>query len=237
MFAEQLQAYSKNPIALAKLHEGLKHIQQEGGLLTQPVDTLAGLIHFKDALRNLAESKYGIAIPNPEFEITDIKTPEQLPQGAMVIAGYPVKYTFANAIEYAKAKLAVADANKLAEYEMEGTKVIGNVDKMQTIVAERIRDVIKPLGLDKKENKEFVTRLAESITQDLVAYDPATVGVIHESLSNDEVFADYLRTYMPKKELHAKAEQLLPNVHVQKLWREANTQNVNNNTNSSTNKV
>jgi hypothetical protein len=237
MFAEQLNAYSKNPIALAKLHEGLKHIQQEGGLPAQPVDTLAGLIHFRDALRSLAESKYGITIPNPEFEITDIRTPEQLPQGAMVIAGYPVKYTFANAIEYAKAKLAVADPNKLAEYEMEGTKVIGNIDKMQALVTKRIKDVLTPLGLYKSEHTKFVDRLAKSITQDLVAYDPATVGVIHESLSNDEVFADYLRTYMPNKELHAKAEQLLPNVHVQKLWREANTQNVNNNTNSSTNKV
>jgi hypothetical protein len=237
MFAEQLNAYSKNPIALAKLHEGLKHIRDEGGLPAQPIDTLAGLIHFRDALRNLAESKYGIAIPNPEFEITDIKTPEQLPQGAMVIAGYPVKYTFANAVQYAKAKLAVADANEITKYEMEGTKVIGNIDKMQALVTKRIKDVLTPLGLDKNENKEFVDRLAESITQDLVAYDPAIVGVIHESLSNDEVFADYLRTYMPKKELHAKAEQLLPNVHVQKLWREANTQNVNNNTNSSTNKA
>jgi hypothetical protein len=238
MFAEQLQAYSKNPIALAKLHEGLKHIQQEGGLPAQPVDTLTGLIHFKDALRNLAESKYGIAIPNPEFEITDIKTPEQLPQGAMVIAGYPVKYTFANAIEYAKAKLAVADPNKLAKYEMEGTKVIGNVDKMQTIVTKRIKDVLTPLGLYKSEHTKFVDRLAKSITQDLVAYDPATVGAIYRSLSNDEVFADYLSTYLPNKELHTKAEQLLPNVHIQKLWRETNTRsNTNNNTNSSTNKV
>jgi hypothetical protein len=189
-------------------------------------------------LRNLAESKYGIAIPNPEFEITDIKTPEQLPQGAMVIAGYPVKYTFANAIEYAKAKLAVADPTKVAEYEMEGTKVIGNIDKMQALVTKRIKDVLTPLGLDKKENKEFVTRLAESITQDLVAYDPATIGTIYRSLSNDEVFADYLRTYMPSKSVHDKAEQLLPNVHIQKLWRETNAQsNTNNNTNSSTNKV
>jgi hypothetical protein len=48
MFAEQLNAYSKNPIALAKLHEGLKHIQQEGGLPAQPTDTLVGLIHFRD---------------------------------------------------------------------------------------------------------------------------------------------------------------------------------------------
>jgi hypothetical protein len=237
MFAEQLQAYSKNPIALAKLHEGLKHIRDEGGLPAQPTDTLAGLIHFRDALRNLAESKYGIAIPNPEFEITDIRTPEQLPQGAMVIAGYPVKYTFANAIEYAKAKLAVADPNKLAEYEMEGTKVIGNVDKMQTIVTKRIKDVLTPLGLYKSEHTKFVDRLAKSITQDLVAYDPATVGAIYRSLSNDEVFADYLSTYLPNKDLHNKAEQLLPNVHVQKLWREANTQNVNNNTSNSTNKV
>jgi hypothetical protein len=242
MFAEQLQAYSKNPIALAKLHEGLKHIQQEGGLPAQPVDTLAGLIHFRDALRNLAESKYGITIPNPEFEITDIKTPEQLPQGAMVIAGYPVKYTFANAVQYAKAKLAVADPTKVAKYEAVGKEIIASLDvdivgkpKLQTIVTERIRDILKPLGLDK--NEKFVKSLTSSITQDLVAYDPATVGVIHESLSNDEVFADYLRTYMPNKELHAKVEQLLPNVHVQKLWREANTQNVNNNTNSSTNKA
>jgi hypothetical protein len=235
MFAEQLQAYSKNPIALAKLHEGLKHIQQEGGLPAQPTDTLAGLIHFRDALRNLAESKYGITIPNPEFEISDIRTPEQLPQGAMVIAGYPVKYTFANAIEYAKAKLAVADPNKLAEYEMEGTKVIGNVDKMQTIVTERIRNILKPLGLTKdKKYNQFVDKLAKSITENLVAYDPATVGAIYRSLSNDEVFTDYLRTYIPSKEVHAKAEQLLPNVHVQKLWREANTQN---NTNNNINKV
>jgi hypothetical protein len=242
MFAEQLQAYSKNPIALAKLHEGLKHIQQEGGLPAQPVDTLAGLIHFKDALRNLAESKYGIAIPNPEFEITDIKTPEQLPQGAMVIAGYPVKYTFANAIEYAKAKIAVADANKLAEYEIVGQEIIASLGvdsagkpNLQAIVTKRIKDILKPLGLDKDEHRKFVNRLAESITQDLTAYDPTTVGAIYRSLKNDEVFADYLSTYLPNKELHIKTEQLLPNVHVQKLWREANTQsNTNNNTNNST---
>jgi hypothetical protein len=160
----------------------------------------------------------------------------------MVIAGYPVKYTFANAVEYAKAKLAVADPTKVAKYEAVGKEIIASLDvdivgkpKLQTIVTERIRDILKPLGLDK--NEKFVKSLTSSITQDLVAYDPATVGVIHESLSNDEVFADYLRTYMPNKELHAKAEQLLPNVHVQKLWREANTQNVNNNTNSSTNKA
>jgi hypothetical protein len=242
MFAEQLNAYSKNPIALAKLHEGLKHIQQEGGLPAQPTDTLVGLIHFRDALRNLAESKYGITIPNPEFEITDIKTPEQLPQGAMVIAGYPVKYTFANAIEYAKAKLAVADPNKLAEYEAVGKEIIASPDvdiagkpKLQTVVTKRITNILEPLGLDKNEN--FVKSLASSITQNLVAYDPITVGAIYKSLISDEVFADYLITYKPNKELHAKAEQLLPNVHVQKLWREANTQNVNNNTSNSTNKV
>jgi hypothetical protein len=237
MFAEQLQAYSKNPIALAKLHEGLKHIQQEGGLPAQPVDTLAGLIHFRDALRNLASSKYGIDIPNPEFEITDIKTPEQLPQGAMVIAGYPVKYTFANAIEYAKAKITMADASKIAEYRLEGTEIIGNNKRMQAIVTERIKDVLKPLGLDKNENTEFIDRLAKSITQDLTAYDPTIVGAIYRSLKNDEVFADYLSTYLPNKELHTKAEQLLPNVHIQKLWRETNTQNTDDNTNSNTNKV
>jgi hypothetical protein len=242
MFAEQLNAYSKNPIALAKLHEGLKHIQQEGGLPAQPTDTLVGLIHFRDALRSLAESKYGIAIPNPEFEISDIKTPEQLPQGAMVIAGYPVKYTFANAVEYAKAKLAVADPNKLAEYEAVGKEIIASPDvdiagkpKLQTVVTKRITNILEPLGLDKNEN--FVKSLASSITQNLVAYDPITVGAIYKSLISDEVFADYLITYKPNKELHAKAEQLLPNVHVQKLWREANTQNVNNNTSNSTNKV
>jgi hypothetical protein len=133
----------------------------------------------------------------------------------------------------------VADASKIAEYEIEGTKVIGNVDKMQTIVAERIRDILKPLRLDKHEKyDEFIDRLAESITQDLVAYDPATVGAIYRSLKNDEVFTDYLSTYLPNKELHTKAEQLLPNVHIQKLWRETNAQNnTNNNTNSSTNKV
>ena len=243
MFAEQLQAYSKNPIALAKLHEGLKHIQQEGGLPAQPTDTLAGLIHFRDALRNLAESKYGITIPNPEFEINDIRTPEQLPQGAMVIAGYPVKYTFANAIEYAKAKLAVVDASKIAEYEAEGKEIIASLDvdiagkpNLETVVTKRITNILEPLGLDKNEN--FVKSLASSITQDLTAYDPATVGAIYRSLSNDEIFADYLRTYIPSKEVHDKAEQLLPNVHIQKLWRETNTRsNTNNNTNSSTNKV
>jgi hypothetical protein len=238
MFAEQLNAYSKHPIALAKLHEGLKHIQQEGGLPAQPVDTLAGLIHFKDALRNLASSKYGIDIPNPEFEITDIKTPEQLPQGAMVIAGYPVKYTFANAIEYAKAKLAVADANEITKYKLVGTEIIGNNKRMQAIVTRQIRDILKSLGLDKNENKEFVTRLAKSITQNLTAYDPATVGAIYDTLKNKEVFADYLRTYIPSKEMHTKAEQLLPNVHIQQLWRETNIQNnTDHNTNSSTNKV
>jgi hypothetical protein len=237
MFAEQLQAYSKNPIALAKLHEGLKHIQQEGGLPAQPTDTLAGLIHFRDALRNLASSKYDIQIPNPEFEITDIKTPEQLPQGAMIIAGYPVKYTFANAIEYAKAKLSMADANEIAKYKLESTEVIGNNKKMQAIVTRQIRNVLKPLGLDKDEHRKFVNRLAESITQDLTAYDPVTVGAIYDTLKSKEVFVDYLRMYIPSKEIHTKAEQLLPNVHIQQLWREANSQNVNNNTNSSTNKV
>jgi hypothetical protein len=236
MFAEQLQAYSKNPIALAKLHEGLKHIQQEGGLPAQPTDTLAGLIHFRDALRSLAESKYNIAIPNPEFEISDIRTPEQLPQGAMVIAGYPVKYTFANAIEYAKAKLAVADANEITKYKLVGTEIIGNNKRMQAIVTKQIRNVLKPLGLYTSEHTKFVDRLAKSITQDLTAYDPTIVGVIYDTLKNKEVFADYLRMYIPSKEMHTKAEQLLPNVHIQKSWREANTQNVNN-TNSSTNKV
>ena len=245
MFAEQLNAYSKHPIALAKLHEGLKHIQQEGGLPAQPVDTLAGLIHFRDALRSLAESKYGITIPNPEFEISDIRTPEQLPQGAMVIAGYPVKYTFANAVQYAKAKLAVADASKIAEYETEGKEIIASLDvdiagkpNLQTVVTKRIKDILKPLGLTKdKKYNQFVNKLAKSITQNLTAYDPATVGAIYRSLSNDEVFADYLRTYIPSKSVHDKAEQLLPNVHIQQLWREANTQNVNNDTNSSTNKA
>ena len=164
----------------------------------------------------------------------------------MVIAGYPVKYTFANAIEYAKAKLAVADPNKLAEYEIVGKEIIASLGvdiagkpNLQTIVTERIRDVLKPLGLTKdKKYNQFVDKLAKSITQDLTAYDPATVGAIYRSLSNDEVFADYLRTYMPSKLVHDKAEQLLPNVHIQKLWRETNTRsNTNNNTNSSTNKV
>jgi hypothetical protein len=160
----------------------------------------------------------------------------------MVIAGYPVKYTFANAIEYAKAKLAVADPNKLAEYEAVGKEIIVSPDvdiagkpKLQTVVTKRITNILEPLGLDKNEN--FVKSLASSITQNLVAYDPITVGAIYKSLISDEVFADYLITYKPNKELHAKAEQLLPNVHVQKLWREANTQNVNNNTSNSTNKV
>jgi hypothetical protein len=161
----------------------------------------------------------------------------------MVIAGYPVKYTFANAVQYAKAKLAVADPAKIAEYEIVGKEIIASLGvdiagkpNLQTVVTERIKDILQPLGLDKNEN--FVKSLASSITQDLTAYDPATVGAIYRSLSNDEVFADYLRTYMPSKSVHDKAEQLLPNVHVQKLWREANTQsNANNNTNSSTNKV
>jgi hypothetical protein len=239
MFAEQLQAYSKNPIALAKLHEGLKHIQQEGGLPAQPTDTLAGLIHFRDALRSLAESKYGITIPNPEFEISDIRTPEQLPQGAMVIAGYPVKYTFANAVQYAKAKLAVADANEITKYKLVGTEIIGNNKRMQAIVTRQIRDILKPLGLDKNEKyDEFVDKLSASITQNLTAYDPATVGAIYDTLKNKEVFADYLRTYIPNREMHTKAEQLLPNVHIQQLWRETNIQNnTDHNTNSSTNKV
>jgi hypothetical protein len=236
MFAEQLNAYSKNPIALAKLHEGLKHIQQEGGLPAQPTDTLAGLIHFRDALRNLAESKYNIAIPNPEFEITDIKTPEQLPQGAMVIAGYPVKYTFANAIEYAKAKLAVADPTQIAKYEIEGTNIIGDPREMQKVVTTRIRDILKPLGLIKDDKyNEFVDRLSTSITENLIAYDPVTVGAIFENLSNKQNFLDHLMTYMPSKELHRLAEQLLPNVHIQQLWREVNTQS--SNTNNSPNKT
>jgi hypothetical protein len=236
MFAEQLQAYSKNPIALAKLHEGLKHIQQEGGLPAQPVDTLAGLIHFRDALRNLAENKYGITIPNPEFEITDIRTPEQLPQGAMVIAGYPVKYTFANAIEYAKAKLAVADANEITKYEIEGTKIIGDPRKLQGVVTTRIRNILSPLGLIKDDKyNEFVDRLSTSITQNLIAYDPATVYVIFENLRDKQNFLDHLMTYMPSKELHRLAEQLLPNVHIQQLWREVNTQS--SNTNNSPNKT
>jgi hypothetical protein len=236
MFAEQLQAYSKNPIALAKLHEGLKHIQQEGGLPAQPVDTLAGLIHFRDALRNLAESKYGIAIPNPEFEISDIRTPEQLPQGAMVIAGYPVKYTFANAIQYAKSTIAVADPTQMVKYEIEGTKIIGDPREIQEVVTERIRDILKPLGFDKNEKyDEFVDRLSASITQNLIAYDPVTVGAIFENLSNKQNFLDHLMTYMPSKELHQLAEQLLPNVHIQQLWRQINTQS--NNTNNSTDKT
>jgi hypothetical protein len=107
---------------------------------------------------------------------------------------------------------------------------------MQAIVTKQIRNVLTPLGLYKSENQEFVDRLAKSITQDLTAYDPTIVGVIYDTLKNKEVFADYLRMYIPSKEMHTKAEQLLPNVHIQKSWREANTQNVNN-TNSSTNKV
>jgi hypothetical protein len=236
MFAEQLQAYSKNPIALAKLYEGLKHIQQEGGLPAQPTDTLAGLIHFRDALRSLAESKYGITIPNPEFEIADIKTPEQLPQGAMVIAGYPVKYTFANVVQYAKSTITVANPTQIAEYEIEGTKIIGNVDKMQEVVTERIKNILSPLGLTKdKKYNEFIKRLSASITQNLIAYDPVTIGAIFESLSNKQNFLDHLMTYMPSKELHQLAEQLLPNVHIQQLWREVNTQS--SNTNNSTNKT
>jgi hypothetical protein len=236
MFAEQLNAYSKNPIALAKLHEGLKHIRDEGGLPAQPTDTLAGLIHFRDALRNLAESKYGITIPNPEFEIADIRTPEQLPQGAMVIAGYPVKYTFANAIEYAKSTIAVADPTQMVKYEIEGTKIIGDPREIQEVVTERIRDILNPLGFDKNEKyDEFVDRLSASITQNLIAYDPVTVGAIFENLSNKQNFLDHLMTYMPSKELHQLAEQLLPNVHIQQLWRQINTQS--NNTNNSTDKT
>jgi hypothetical protein len=187
-------------------------------------------------LRNLAESKYNIAIPNPEFEITDIKTPEQLPQGAMVIAGYPVKYTFANAIEYAKAKLAVADPTQIAKYEIEGTNIIGDPREMQKVVTTRIRDILKPLGLIKDDKyNEFVDRLSTSITENLIAYDPVTVGAIFENLSNKQNFLDHLMTYMPSKELHRLAEQLLPNVHIQQLWREVNTQS--SNTNNSPNKT
>jgi hypothetical protein len=150
-----------------------------------------------------------------------------------------VKYTFANAIEYAKAKLAVADANEITKYKLVGTEIIGNNKRMQAIVTRQIRDILKPLGLDKNEKyDEFVDRLSASITQNLTAYDPATVGAIYDTLKNKEVFADYLRTYIPSKEMHTKAEQLLPNVHIQQLWRETNTQNnTDNNTNSSTNKV
>jgi len=234
MFAEQLQTYSKNPIALAKLHEGLKHIQQEGGLPAQPTDTLTALVHYKDNLRNLAESKYGITIPNPEFELHDVKKPEQLPQGAAVIAGYPVKYTFANAIEYGKAKLAVADPAKIAEYEAEGLRLISEekgIERLQAVVTERVRNVLEPLGLNSDNNKEFIKGLSASITEGLRAYDPATLGATYRSLTNDEIFADYLRTYTANKELHNRTEQLLPNVHIQQLWKEIKTQS---NTDSNT---
>ena len=223
MFAEQLQAYNQNPIALAKLHEGLKHIQQEGGLPAQPTDTLTALIHFRDNLRNLAENKYGITIPNPEFEIHDIRLPEHLPQGGTVIAGYPVKYTFGNAIEYAKNALAVAEPSEVIRYETKGIELIGDPERLQSIVTKRVTEVLKPLGLDKEE--AFVKNLSANITEGLRAYDPTTLGAVYRSLNNKEIFADYLRTYTANKELHNKADQLLPNVHIQQLWRETKSTN------------
>ncbi|GBC74161.1 hypothetical protein HRbin05_00195 [archaeon HR05] len=236
MFAEQLQAYSKNPVALARLHEGLKHIQEEGGVTAQDTNTLAGLIHFKDQLRNLAQEKYNIEIPNPEFELSDVRKPEELPAGATVIAAYPVKYTIANVIQDAEAMKLTATPEQLAELQVTGKEVIGEPEKLQKIVTNRVKDIIIErynIRTDKdKAVQTFIKNLSTNITQDLVGRDPETVGAIYETISKDEKFLDLL-VDMPDKELIKKTDQLLPNVHIQQLWREAKSQTQSGNSNRS----
>lgn len=233
LFAEQLQAYSKNPVALAKLHEGLKHVREEGGITAQNPDTLAALIHFRDPLRNLVSEKYGIAVPDSEFELSDVRKPEELPAGAAVVAAYPVKYSIANALEYAE-EMKRAAPEKLLKWKARGEELIGEPDKLKLTVLKRVNDILgKRYGVDtSNENvRLFMESLATKITQDLLARDPESLGTVAYVLNRNEIFYDLIAD-MPARGLHAKADQLLPNVHIQKLWREAKSAGNDNSSSS-----
>ncbi|GBC74663.1 hypothetical protein HRbin05_00708 [archaeon HR05] len=130
-----------------------------------------------------------------------------------------------------------ATPEQLAEYKEMGKEVIGNPKKLQQIVTNRVKDIITNrynIKTDKNEAVQtFIKNLSASITQDLVGRDPETVGAIYETIGSDEEFLDLL-VDLPDKELIKKADQLLPNVHIQQLWREAKSQTQSGNSNTNT---
>lgn len=145
MWAEQVEAYSKNAEALTRLYLGLENMKTKGGVSSLTADQLSDLVYGRDMYRTIVSQQYGIEIPNPVFEASSYM---QLSRQLEVTTPhlYEVKYALANTV-------ANVDISNVPEFE-------GESGDLQKAIREAVKTYWKSKGIDTTMSAHIIDEFA-----------------------------------------------------------------------------
>ncbi|GIU71983.1 MAG: hypothetical protein KatS3mg003_1462 [Candidatus Nitrosocaldaceae archaeon] len=174
-FANQIEAYSKNAIAISKLYHNLNDIKNRGGVLSLDTNTISNLIHARDYYRELSSNKYGIIIPNPNFEASDlIKRSEYI--NPNVTNAYPIKFSIASLMQEA---ISIPRSEIPVKVREEGLKVISDsegVIDLQKSISQSIKGIWGSMNI--RYDSREINKLSLEFAKEIAKYDPETIGII-----------------------------------------------------------
>ena len=212
MYAAQIEAYAKNPEALASLYRGLQNYKNKA----LDAEEISSTIATRDMTRNLASEKFGIDIPNPEFEVLD-KSRHGMP--SEVELAYNLKLGIGHELDDIAS--GVSENVKAVDTHYTLGDFFGGIENRQRLLDELRSKIIRSFG-DKPKNENFVRQFADSVISDLSKYDNYTLESLQGKI--EEIAEAGLRSKEHKehitRELFEKADKMLPNVHIRELLRD-----------------
>ncbi|WP_103287653.1 hypothetical protein [Candidatus Nitrosocaldus islandicus] len=210
MYAEQIEAYSKNPEALASIYRGLQNYKNK----PLDADDVSSTIATRDMTRTLASGKFGIDIPNPEFEVLDKKhgVPSE------VELAYNLKLGIGHELDDIARGITDTNVKAVDTHYTLGDFYEG-IENRQRLLDELRSEIISSFG-DEPKNENFVRQFADSVISDLSKYDNYTLAGLKDKIK--DIAEKGLKEHRKHitRELFEKADKMLPNVHIRELLKD-----------------